>query len=72
MYLFLLAVATAEVDDVREVLEYYRQFDNPLAQFRENQRKLYEQMQEQEKEKELKTRPAVKRWTPSFLGTSKP
>lgn len=27
------------MEDVREVLNYYRQFDNPLQVFRENQRK---------------------------------
>ncbi len=30
----------SDVDDVREVLEYYRQFDDPIDAFRENQRKL--------------------------------
>lgn len=34
------AIALAKVDDVRETLEYYRQFDNPVEAFRENQRKL--------------------------------
>jgi import inner membrane translocase subunit TIM50 len=28
------------VDDVREVLAYYRQFEDPIEAFRENQRKL--------------------------------
>lgn len=55
------------MEDVREVLSYYQKFENPLAQFRDNQRKLYEQMQE--KEIEDKSRPVapVKKWTPSFL-----
>ena len=30
------------MEDVREVLAYYRQFDNPIEAFRENQRKLQE------------------------------
>lgn len=50
---------------MREVLQYYRQFDNPLAQFRENQRKLYEQMNT-ESSVAAKQAP-VKRWAPSFL-----
>lgn len=61
------AISSAEVADVREVITYYRQFDNPLAQFRENQRKLLEQMQEREHEEQSSGKPAVRRWTPSFL-----
>lgn len=61
----LLAVASAGINDVREVLVHYKQYDDPMAQFRENQRKLYEQMAE--KEKEIATAPPVKGWTPSFL-----
>ncbi len=39
--LFLpLAIKETDVEDVREVLEYYRQFDDPIEAFRENQRKL--------------------------------
>lgn len=40
---FLKTIAESGVDDVRGVLEYYSQFDDPLATFRENQRKLAEQ-----------------------------
>jgi len=36
----LLAIATSEVQDVREVLDFYNQFDDPVEAFRENQRKL--------------------------------
>lgn len=35
-----VAVATSNVDDVRKVLDYYGQFDDPLLAFRENQKKL--------------------------------
>jgi import inner membrane translocase subunit TIM50 len=34
------AIRQSDVDDVRDVLEYYRQFDDPIEAFRENQRKL--------------------------------
>lgn len=64
----ILAVSSAEVPDVREVITYYKQFENPLAQFRENQRKLLEQMQEKEQEEQLAVKSPVKKWTPSFLG----
>lgn len=58
----------ADVDDVREVLQYYRQFENPLEKFKMNQRQLLEE--EQAKQLEEKNTPAapVKRWTPSFFG----
>jgi len=46
---FLKAIAYNRVDDVREVLQYYRGFDDPIEAFRENQRKLQEQMEEQER-----------------------
>lgn len=65
------AIASNEVTDVREVITYYRQFDNPLAQFRENQRKLLEQLHEREQEELAASRSKVKKWTPSFLGSSK-
>ena len=35
------------MDDVRDVLEFYRQFDDPIEAFRENQRKLQEEMESQ-------------------------
>ena len=42
-YLFnVSAVKESDVDDVRDVLSYYKQFDDPIAVFRENQRKLQE------------------------------
>lgn len=60
----IIAVSSANVDDVRDVLQYYKQFDSPLAQFKENQRILLQQLQE--KQLEEKQTPIVKRWTPSF------
>uniref|UniRef100_U5EVH6 Mitochondrial import inner membrane translocase subunit TIM50 n=1 Tax=Corethrella appendiculata TaxID=1370023 RepID=U5EVH6_9DIPT len=64
----LKTISSTEVDDVREVMRYYKQYDDPLAQFRENQRKLYEQMAEKEREEKDKGPSVVKRWTPSFMG----
>lgn len=59
---------TADVDDVREVMLYYKQFPDPIEQFRENQRKLLEQMEQKQKEDQEKGPSIVKKWTPSFLG----
>lgn len=44
---FLSIVSASDVSDVREVLSYYKQFDNPLEVFKENQRKLLEMQEEQ-------------------------
>ena len=38
------AIKQTDVDDVREVLSYYRQHEDPIEIFRENQRKLQEEM----------------------------
>lgn len=62
------AVSSADVDDVRDVLQYYRQFDNPLAKFRENQQILLHQMQEKALEEKNALPSPVKKWTPSFFG----
>lgn len=67
LILLVAAVSIADVDDVREVLKYYRQFDNPLAKFKENQQILLQQMQEKELEEKSAPVAPVKRWTPSFL-----
>lgn len=64
----VLAIVTADVDDVREVMIYYKQFDDPIEQFRENQRKLLDQMEEKQREEQQKAPSIVKKWTPSFLG----
>lgn len=58
---------TADVDDVREVMVYYKQFNDPIEQFKENQRKLLEQMELKHIEEQSKKPAIVKKWTPSFL-----
>ncbi len=50
----LNAIRTSDVDDVRDVLQYYRQFKDPIETFRENQRKLQVELEEEEKRKEDK------------------
>ncbi|XP_052888647.1 mitochondrial import inner membrane translocase subunit TIM50-C-like [Anopheles moucheti] len=64
----LVTIATSEVEDVRDVMTYYKSFENPLVKFRENQRLLAEQMAEREHEDKQRNLPAVQRWRPSFLG----
>ncbi|ALC48919.1 ttm3 [Drosophila busckii] len=68
MIAFLKIIAQNDVDDVREVLHYYRQFDDPIGQFRDNQRKLADQMQEAERIEQAKAKPMVKQWSRNILG----
>ncbi|XP_015518569.1 mitochondrial import inner membrane translocase subunit TIM50-C [Neodiprion pinetum] len=65
---FLKMISATNVEDVRDVLNYYKQFDNPLEAFRENQRKLLLQMEEDE-HKSLKddNKVLMSKWKPSFL-----
>ncbi|XP_003706404.1 mitochondrial import inner membrane translocase subunit TIM50-C [Megachile rotundata] len=64
---FLKTILATNVEDVREVLDYYRQFDNPLQVFRENQRKLLMQMEEEEsKAQQESTKALTSKWKPSF------
>jgi len=37
---YFVAIAAEKVEDVRDVLDYYQQFSNPVEAFRENQRRL--------------------------------
>lgn len=39
---FLKTIAQAEIDDVREVLRYYKQFNDPLMEFRNKQKEYFE------------------------------
>lgn len=68
LIVFNVAVSNADVNDVREVLQYYGQYENPLAQFRENQRILAQKMHEKQLEDQAQPSSVAKRWTPSFLG----
>jgi len=43
---FLRTIVASEVEDVRPVLEYYSQFDNPLEAFKEKQRQVQEQQEQ--------------------------
>jgi len=48
---FLNEIKDSDVDDVRDVLQYYKQFEDPIEAFRENQRKLEENMKVEEERK---------------------
>ncbi|XP_076245688.1 mitochondrial import inner membrane translocase subunit TIM50-C [Calliopsis andreniformis] len=68
---FLKTISTTNVDDVRTVLNYYKQFDNPLQVFRENQRKLLMQIEEEEnKAQQENSGTLTSKWKPSFHRTT--
>ncbi|KAJ8714740.1 hypothetical protein PYW07_002965 [Mythimna separata] len=62
----LQTIAMSDVIDVREVLTYYSQFDDPIAAFRENQRKLMEQLEEKEREGKGPDQPLTRSWLRTF------
>lgn len=55
---FLQAVASEQPSDVRDVLQYYAQYDNPLEAFREKQRELAE-LEEQAKSQQASSRTSL-------------
>ncbi|XP_011503800.1 PREDICTED: mitochondrial import inner membrane translocase subunit TIM50-C-like [Ceratosolen solmsi marchali] len=64
---FLKTIYETNVDDIRDVINYYRQFDNPLETFRENQRKLLIQLEEEESKAHIKeNKHLASKWRPSF------
>lgn len=69
---YFLAISQNNIEDVREVLMYYNQFDDPLAVFREKQKKLIEmaEAQNEEEAKNNQNQTPIKKWSPSFLKRS--
>ncbi|XP_052769066.1 mitochondrial import inner membrane translocase subunit TIM50-C-like [Mya arenaria] len=65
---FLRALAGSNVEDVRPVLQYYRQFDDPIDQFHKNQAKLRE---EQDRQKLAAFERGKKNFTSSFASKFK-
>ncbi|KAH9509089.1 Mitochondrial import inner membrane translocase subunit TIM50 [Bulinus truncatus] len=61
---FLKTIAASGVDDVRPVLDYYNKFDDPLAAFRENQRKLQEEEEARASQQKLEAK--KKSWLSGF------
>ncbi|KAF2365864.1 FCP1 domain [Trinorchestia longiramus] len=67
--MLLRTIAESEVDDVREVLDYYRQFSNPLAAFEQFHKEAQERemLNEQQRKEQLKAGKSAVTWQPSFL-----
>ncbi|KAG8292266.1 Mitochondrial import inner membrane translocase subunit TIM50 [Homalodisca vitripennis] len=53
---FLKTIASNDVDDVRDVLVHYSQFDDPLETFKEKQRILMEEMEKEQEKKRVPTK----------------
>ena len=49
--MFFIAISHTDVDDVRDVLVNYKYHEDPIAVFRENQRKYQEEMATIEEQK---------------------
>ncbi|KAF4520918.1 hypothetical protein B566_EDAN008893 [Ephemera danica] len=66
---FLRTIASSEVEDVREVLDFYHQFDDPMEAFKQNLQKIQEQQAQLQKQKQDESKLAQKpsSWSPSFL-----
>ncbi|XP_075234117.1 mitochondrial import inner membrane translocase subunit TIM50-C-like [Lycorma delicatula] len=64
---FLRTIAASNIDDVREVLSFYGKYENPVEAFRENQRKLLEQMEENEEKEKKKGVSLASKWADKFL-----
>ncbi|XP_017784265.1 PREDICTED: mitochondrial import inner membrane translocase subunit TIM50-C-like [Nicrophorus vespilloides] len=62
---FLLAISQNQIDDIREVVKYYNQFDDALATFREKQKQLIELAEEAASAP--KPQSPVNKWTPNFF-----
>ncbi|CAL4118173.1 unnamed protein product, partial [Meganyctiphanes norvegica] len=68
--IMLRTIAESEVSDVREVLDYYRSFDDPLAAFKENQRAAAEQellLRQKAEEDRKRGQVLTGSWSSSFL-----
>lgn len=61
------AIAENDIEDVREVLKYYRQYDDPLEAFREKQKQLLEELEAVAAARKEYEASKFSRWTPSFL-----
>ena len=61
------AISESEIDDVREVLDFYREFEDPVAKFGQLKRELEEEDLRREEERKNNTAPVAKNWTPSLL-----
>ncbi|XP_014676292.1 PREDICTED: mitochondrial import inner membrane translocase subunit TIM50-like [Priapulus caudatus] len=68
---FLRTIAVSEVEDVREVLDHYKDEDDPIEAFKRNQRLLQEQQahQAQQMADAEKQKTLTSGWSRNFLGS---
>ncbi|CAH1103477.1 unnamed protein product [Psylliodes chrysocephalus] len=63
----LKTIADNDVDDVREVLRHYSTYDDPIAAFREKQKRLLEELEAQAQARKEQTATKASRWAPSIF-----
>lgn len=64
---FLRTIVESEIEDVRSVLKYYSEFENPLLTFRDKQKTLIEQQETERLARIQQDSSVLKRWTPNFF-----
>ncbi|XP_018564965.1 mitochondrial import inner membrane translocase subunit TIM50-C [Anoplophora glabripennis] len=63
----LKTIADNDIEDVREVLKYYSKYDDPVAAFREKQKRLIEELEAQAVAKKEQEPSKASRWTPNIF-----
>nr|CAH7741977.1 unnamed protein product [Callosobruchus chinensis]CAH7753256.1 unnamed protein product [Callosobruchus chinensis] len=64
----LKTIADNDIEDVREVLKYYSKYDDPVAAFREKQKRLIEELEAQAAAQREQEPSKVSKWKPSIFG----
>ncbi|XP_019880296.1 mitochondrial import inner membrane translocase subunit TIM50-C-like [Aethina tumida] len=64
---FLKTIADNDIEDVREVLKNYSEYEDPIEAFREKQKKLIDQLEAQAAAKRDQDVSKASRWTPNFF-----
>ncbi|XP_023013344.1 mitochondrial import inner membrane translocase subunit TIM50-C [Leptinotarsa decemlineata] len=63
----LKAIVDNDIEDVREVLKYYSKYDDPVAEFREKQKRLLEDLEAQAAAKREHETSKASNWTPNIF-----
>lgn len=67
IHIFVTAIADNDIEDVREVLKNYSEYEDPIEAFREKQKKLIDQLEAQAAAKRDQDVSKASRWTPNFF-----
>lgn len=64
---FLKSIAENDIEDVREVLQHYKAYDDPIEAFKEKRKMLIDQLEAEAAAKRDQDTSQVKKWRPSFF-----